>query len=278
MTEIIANVLRFLNLHEKMILPCVIVAIIAAIIYFFYPTFAQGAMIQIIARKRNNQEVRLLDGVSYGLKSFLPLFEYHLMVKGFSLTAMITEVAFVMRNMGTGALKIFVPIFGFIAFIGLILSLLFTYVELFVVVDRKNIFQSMKRSMSLVVTHWQHTFLILILLMLIGLRIIFNIILVLVIPIVIFLGIGLFASVALGYIGWFIAGTITLVGFYISGVLGGTLSVFTNAVWTFTFLELTATDELSARMSADEQVKIQGELDAAYEERRKNTIKDDGSL
>lgn len=248
--EIAKSVLAFIQANPDYITPLIITAIVVGFIYIFYPTFAQGAMIQIIARKRTGQDAKNIDGIRYGLKSFLPLFEYHLIIRGFSITAIVAQVAFVLRNLGTEVLKILMPVFIFVLIVGLIMGLLFTYAELYIVVDRVKVFRSMRRSSSLVLDHWQHTLLVLLLLFIIGLRIVINTILVLVIPILIVAGLGLAASLALGAYSYLIAGIVALIGLYLAGYLGGNLSVFSNAVWTFTFLELTQAEELDARGNA----------------------------
>lgn len=247
---ILNKIYEFLTTNPKLVAPSIVAAVFLALVYIFYPTLAQGALIQIIARKRNNQPVKLISGVSYGLKSFLKLFEYHLIIRAFSVTAILTEGAFILRNLGLEALKFMLPILGLLIIIGIVIGLLFTYAELFIVIDKEGVFKSMRSSTSLVVDHWQHTLLILILLLIIGLRVILNIIMVVVIPLLIFLGVGLAASVAVSYVGYAIGGVIALIGLYLSGYLGGTLTVFSTAVWTFTFLELTEEGETSAREKA----------------------------
>jgi hypothetical protein len=244
---ILKEVYGFLKDSPKLIGPTIAIAIFLTIMYVFYPIIAQGALIQLIARKRNNQPVRLISGISYGLKSFLKLFEYSLVIRAFSVTAVLTEGAFVLRNLGVEALQFLLPVLGLLILIGIFLGFIFTYSELFIVIDKEGVFKSMRSSTALVVDHWQHTILILILLFIIGLRVILNIVMVLIIPLLIFTGVGLAATAALGYIGYAIGGLIALIGLYFSGYLGGTLTVFSNAVWVFTFLELTENGETSAR-------------------------------
>jgi len=218
-----------------------------AIIYLFAPTFSTGAIIQIAARKRNNQKVKLHHGITYGLKRFLPLFEYHTMMHGLSFAMVLTELSFTYRHLNLAAFELLLPIFALIAFVVLVFGLLATYTEMFIVIDGDPVFRSVLNSADLVMSHWQSTFLILILLMLIGLRIIFNILLVLVLPAIIIFGIGFLASLQLQILGVFLAGLIALFSLYLAGILGGNLMVFTKAVWTFTFLELTEEGVKSAR-------------------------------
>jgi hypothetical protein len=228
----------------------IVVAVLLLIIYFFYPTFSVGAIIQLTARKKKGQEVKLINGVTYGLSSFLPLFEYHLILRSFSLTAVFTESAFIIRNLDGSFINFLLPIFILIGVSGLFLTLFFTYVEWFIVIDDEGVFSALQKSAKLVFHSWQHTFLILVLLMVIVLRVILNMILVFVIPVLVFAAVGFFASAAFEGIGFALSGIVALISLYIAGYLGGTLSIFSHAVWTFTFLELTENGQSSARDEA----------------------------
>jgi hypothetical protein len=218
----------------------IIFGILAIIFYLFYPTFAQGAMIQLIARKKAGQDVKLVNGITYGLGSFLPMFEYHLAIRSFSLTAIITESTFVIRNLGSDFIGFLLPIFFLISIAGLFLTLFFTFVEWYIAIDDEGVFAAMQKSASLVFRNWQHTVLVLILLSVIVIRVIINMILVFLIPLVVFAGVGLIASVTFKAIAMSVAIVISLGTLYVAGYLGGTLSVFSHAVWTSVFLELSS--------------------------------------
>jgi hypothetical protein len=237
---------NFLQNHPSYIWILVLVAIIGIFFYFFYPTFSQGAMIQLIARKKNGQETRLVDGISYGLSSFLPMFEYHLLIRSFSLTAVFTQSVFVLRNLGSDVLFILLPFFVIVAIAGVFLTLFFTFVEWFIAIDDEGVLSALQKSSKLVLKNLQHTFFVLVLLLIIGIRILINIILVFLVPILVFAIVGLFASTLFKGIAIAIGVCISLLALYIAGYLGGTLSVFFHAVWTFVFLELTEKND-SAR-------------------------------
>jgi len=215
--------------------------------YMFSPTFSTGAIIQIAARKRNNQKIRRFQGITFGLKRFLPLFEYHLMMHGLSFAMVLTELSFTYRHLSLEAFKLLLPVMGLIGIVVLVFGVLVTYTEMFIVIDNEPVFKAVRSSASLVMSNWQYTFLILLLLMLIGLRIIFNILLVLVLPLIIIFGVGFLATLQLQVLGVFLAAIVALTGLYLAGILGGNLMVFSKAVWTFTFLELTDEGEKSAR-------------------------------
>ena len=151
---------------------------------------------------------------------------------------MFTEAGFAARNLGTGAMNFLLPIFILAAIIGLVLTLLFTYSEFFIVLEKKSVLRAMGRSAKLVILSWKHTFLIVILMAIIGLRIIINILAVLLVPALIFLAAGLLATLALAKIGILIGVIFGLVGLFVASYFTGILHVFAAAVWTFTFLEL----------------------------------------
>lgn len=217
--------------------------IVFAIFKLLYPTFATGAIVQYASHKRRNKDIGLARSFSYGLKSFLPLFEYHLLMNTFSLTTYIATLFFFYRNLPGSALAILLPIFGICGLIFLIVGLLVTYSEMYIILEKEGVFAAIKRSAGLVVDNWQYTFLVLVLLLLISLRMIFNLIIVIILPAMIITGVGFFASLQLHIGGYILAGIVAFVGLYLAGILGGNLHVFTNAVWTFTYLELTAESE-----------------------------------
>ena len=245
LTEVITATVNFLNDHANFWIPFIIITIIVLILYALLPTLLQGGLIQVIAKKKMNEEISITRGISLAFLVFLPLLEYHLLVKSFSVFSLLTEAAFILRNLGTGAMEILLPVFILAVAIGLILTLLFTYSEFFVVLKKKPVLSSMGRSAKLVILSWQHTFLIAILMMIIGLRVVFNIIAVLLVPALLFVSAGLLATVALAKAGIVIGVVMSFIGLFVASYFTGILHIFANAVWTFTFLELM--DEASVK-------------------------------
>ncbi|MBT5016958.1 hypothetical protein HN748_02775 [Candidatus Peregrinibacteria bacterium] len=229
----------------------VVIAAITILFYFFLPIFCKASLVQLIARMRNGQSVKAVDGVSYGFLHFLPLFEYRLLLRSFSLIGVLTEASFVIRNLGAGAFEILVLPFILVFFIGLLLLLLFTYSEYYIIIDGKGMMKSMGASARLVIRHWQHTLLMFILMLLITLRIFLNIILVLLIPSLIIVSTALLTAVAMAKIGFVVGVVLGIIAMYFAAYLGAILEVFSSSVWVFTFLELTAQGETSAREVGD---------------------------
>lgn len=236
--ELALLIINFFKRYDELFIPALIAAVVVFILYALLPTLCQGALIQVIARKRKGEHVRVIDGISFGLLVFLPLLEYHLLIKGFSMWGIVTEAAFVVRNLGTGAIKIMLPIFGIAAVIAVILTLLFTYTEFYIVLERKKILSAIGKSCALVILNWQHTFLIMILMLIIGLRVIVNLVAVLLVPALIILSAGFLATISLDKIGIVIGAVIGFVSLLFTAYFNGILHMFANTVWTFTFMQL----------------------------------------
>lgn len=237
LTELISGTVNFLN-SQNIWGTAIVVIVIVLILYLLLPTLMQGGLIQMLAKKRKGEYITTSEGFSRGVLVFLPLFEYHLLIKGFSIISLLTEAAFVLRNLGTGAMEALSPVFILAGLVGLILTLLFTYSEFFIVLDKKPVLRAMGRSAKLVVLSWKYTFLIAILMLIIGLRVIINILAVLLVPALLFFSAGLIATLTLAKIGIVLGIIVGLIGLFAASYFSGILNVFANAVWTFTYLEL----------------------------------------
>ena len=252
--QVVKFIWDFIHTHLSWTAPLIVFAIIFAILYFLFPTLAQASAVQMIARNRNNQKAGVGTGLRHGLMSFLPLFEYHLLIKTFTFFSILIEMAFVLRNLGPTIFKLLLPVFIIFIIISFVLLLLFTYTDFYIVIDNLPVFDSMKKSAKMVIMHWKHTFLITILMLLIGLRIILQVIVVFLIPVVIVLITGYLATVTLPVTGVIVGGIVGFVALLIAAYLSGIVDIFSYTVWTYTFLNLTAEKELSAREVFNENI------------------------
>ncbi len=238
LVEAATTILKFLNDHSGLWIPTIIILVVGGLLYFLLPTICQGGMIRYIAKHRTGEQVRLSSALSFGLLVFLPLLEYHLLVKTFSFITIFGEAGFVVRNLGLDVMQTFFPLFILILIFGFFLTLLFTYSDFFIVLEKKSVVQSMTASAKLVILSWKHTFIIGILMLIIGMRIIINVVVVLLIPLLLFVLGGYVASVTFAAIGLYLGIILGLVAIFFSAYFSAILNVFANAVWTFTFLQL----------------------------------------
>src|SRR3989338_8637298 len=245
--EVAKIIFDFFKTNSSLTMPFIIVAAIFAVIYFLLPTLCKASAIQFIARQKSQQKVSMGLALKHGFLSFLPLFEYHLLIKTFSFFSILVEMSFVLRNLGIGLFQIFLPVFIMFIMLSFVLTLLFTYSDFFIVIDGEGVFASIRRSVKLVIMHWKYTFLMTILMLLIGVRIIIQVIVVFLIPFFVVLIMGYLAAAALPVTGIIVGSVVGLISLFVASYLNGVVDVFSYVVWTFTFIELTSEKEVSAR-------------------------------
>lgn len=238
---------RIFNLNAGLGVFLVISAAIVIILYLLLPVFSEGALIQLIAKLRGGHKVTMVEGVGFGFTRFLQLFEYHLVIKTFSWIGILTEASFAFRNLGPDVFSFFVWIFILFIVVGFLLTLCFTYAQFFIVIDKMPVFTSMVKSSGLVFKQWQHTLFMFFLMFLISIRIIFNLLVVLLIPFIIAGSVAFFATFTLTWLGIIVGVLLGSVALYFASYFLGVLHVFSNAVWTFTFLDLSSKEEEDLR-------------------------------
>lgn len=236
-----------LRAHVDSIVPLIIAAVVLGLMYFFLPPFTDGAMIQLIARKKGGQDVRILDGLKYGWFYFLQLFSYSLIARTFNIISILGEGGFVLRNLGPDTFETLFPIFIILLVVSLVFMVLFVFAEYYIVIDDTHITQSMAKSSILVFKHWGTAFMISVLMFIIGIRILVQIVFVLLVPVGVLMGIFYFAASTLPDIGLLIGGALGVAALFFASYLGAIIHVFTTTVWVFAFLDLTTTPEINAR-------------------------------
>lgn len=244
--EVVSFGWSFLQEHLSWTVPLIVIAAVFAFFYFLYPTLAVAGAIQVIAREKNGQDAGLTTGIKYGGRQFLPMLEYRAAMNVFSVMFILFEMAFTLRY-SLDFFLLLLPIFILFALAGLVMSLLFTYAEFFIVIDGEGIFSAMRSSARLVIAHWKHTFLITILMLIIGLRIIIQVVLVFLVPVLILIVTGYLSIILAPEISLIIGGVLGAVGLLFAAYLTGVVEIFSYTVWTHTFLNLTEEKELGAR-------------------------------
>lgn len=243
----VSSVVALIQSNFSSTLPFLIAAAVIVVLYILIPSLCEGAIIQLIARKRNRQKIRTRDGLRYGIMSFLPLFEYSWLTRTFSIFSIVTWSTFLIRGLGWEGFQTFSPLLILLALVGIVMTLFFTYTEFFIVIDDRRVIESITKSSVLVITHLEETILLSILMLIISLRIVIQILFVLLIPAVMITIAYVLASSTLPTFALGLAAIVGLVLLYIAAYLSATIHVFAASVWTFTFLDLTAQKSDSAR-------------------------------
>ncbi len=244
----------FLSRFPNALVPLIIGLLLVLSGNFILPILTDAALIQMVARKRNKQVVRIRHGLSYGMMSFLPLFEYKLLVRSLSAWSFLGIMAMAMRSFGWSAFNVLFPFAIVIMIVGFLVEMLLTYADLLIVIDNKGVFAAIAESATLVAKHLEETIFLSLLMLLIAVRILIQLVFVLLIP-----------SAAIGVVYLFTAANLpqlaTILGSVIGGIMllfaayfNGVVHVFAVSVWTFSFLELTSKSDLSARDKIEEVV------------------------
>jgi hypothetical protein len=244
---VFTTALNFVNANRGLIVPLLVTAAVLAICYFFIPVIMEGGLIQMIARKKNGQDVPTRKGVYFGLIYFLPLFEYRLFIQTFSIVSMMSIMATSLRTFGWTIMPTLVPVFIFVMVVILILAIFFTYTEFYIVIDEEGPFTAITKSFDLVVRNLEETLLITVLMLIIGIRIIIQILFVLLIPAVVIGVVYVMALANLPNLGLALGAGIGIVGLIVASYLNGIIHVFAISVWTLTFLKLTTEVDAHAR-------------------------------
>ncbi|MFC1599520.1 hypothetical protein ACFL3T_00645 [Patescibacteria group bacterium] len=245
--ELITNILNFIQNNIEISVPLIIGAAVIGILFLLLPILADASMMQVVARRRNGQKTGLGEGMKFGMLRFLPLFEYSLLVKTFSFVSISAEAAFIIRNFGPDAFSNLMPVLIVVAIIALILHILFTFAEYYIVIDETGVMSGVVKSCTLVILNIQQTFMLVILMLIIAARILIQMILVIIIPAVIITGLAFYASINLPEYGLIILGGISVLFIIFTSYLAAVVHVFSVAVWTYTFLDFTEADLVSAR-------------------------------
>lgn len=217
----------------------IFLVVLAAVVFAGYtvlPPIFHAALIQALIRIKNYEPIS--GSFEIGLRRFFPMFEFALISGSFSIITVFTESSFVLRWWGEQVFFFILPIFLFIAMVGLIASFLFTYAEFFIVVDNKPVIKSIGESVILVISNLRKTILVFILMLLISARIILNVILILLIPMgVVAIG-GYLASVFVSTVGIVLISIFAVAALMVTSYLMGLFNVFSTAVWVYTYVLL----------------------------------------
>ncbi len=245
--ELLTTILNFIQSNFSISIPLIIIGIILLIMFLLLPVLFDASMIQVIARRRNGQNVTLGDGLRYGVLRFLPLFEFSLLMKTFSFISITTEAAFILRNLGPNVFQNLLPVIIIVFVVALILHILFTFAEYYIVIDESGVTSGIVKSCTLVILNIQQTFMLVILMLIIAIRILIQMVLIIIIPAVIITGLAYYASVSLPEYGLVILGFLSVIFVLFASYLAAVVHVFSVTVWTHTFLDFTSEELVSAR-------------------------------
>lgn len=229
------------SLHPGISITLIVVGIIIFLGYALTPPVFRGTLIHALMKIKKYEPIE--GSLELGVRRFFPMFEFALLTGAFSITTLFTESSFILRWWGENIFFIALPILLFIAMAGLIISFLFTYSEYFIILEHRSLTRSLMESSVLVIANLKKTILVFVLMLLIGARIVLNVLLVLLIPMMVVGVTSYLATVFLSTLGMVFIGLAGFSILIISSYLLGLFHIFATAVWVLTFAALTEKDE-----------------------------------
>ncbi|MBU1685372.1 hypothetical protein KJ662_03895 [Patescibacteria group bacterium] len=236
------------SLHWGVSVTLIIIGIIVLLGYVLTPPIFRGTLIHALMQIRKYESIE--GSVEVGVRHFFPMFEFALLTGAFSVTTLFTESSFILRWWGENIFFLALPILLFIAMAGLIISFLFTYAEYYIVLRDHTLIKSLMESAILVIANLKKTILVFVLMLLIGARIVLNVLLVLLIPMMVVGVTSYLATVFLSAFGMIFIGLAGLGVLIVSSYLLGLFHIFATAVWVLTFAALTERSETHAPKEA----------------------------
>ncbi len=207
----------------------------------FIPSLADGAIIGLAAKAHNKEKVS--GGFILALYNFFPILAIHEIFVFSGLNLLVTAVSILLRY-GSGLKIPLIIVATLLWIVSSILKFFSSFAEPGVVVQKMGIFESIGKSIKLIVSYARHVIFLVLLLLVITIRIAINGIVIILLPGIIF-GIGLLLThIVSPAISYSIAGIIGVVIVFAMAYFLAYLHVFKQTVWTITFMELSKQKEL----------------------------------
>lgn len=206
---------------------------------YILPVFSEGAIIMMTKNKDENN--RMHNGFGKGLSCFLPLFEFSMLQNTIKPYSIAFEFLFFLRMFGKGSEVFLKPIFFIVITLGSIALFFFSFVRQYIALKKEQVGDAILSSLKLVSRFFLETFKILLLLLFIEIRTLFNVLIIFLLPFVLISIGGIWAE---GIIGSIAQGVIGLLLLSLASSISGILFVYKNIAWTLTFLQLTSIKEL----------------------------------
>ncbi len=233
--ELVGNLFAFLFQHHLMI--WAILAVIFVLFFgFVVPSWMQSVLILSSHQKFEEPEKylslrqKMIDGCRY----FFRIFEFHAILGPFEFISIILFAATFYRYYHDSLFQFILPLLIVHIVISFFLQIFLAFTPYFVVVEDISLGEAMKKSISLVFLNFGATLSIILLMILVNIRIIFNVIVILGVPIAIFAAFFYFTStlvitltVLLGIVAMALAAYLTAI-----------VEVFSTAAWERTFISL----------------------------------------
>lgn len=217
--------------------------ILLLIVELFVPSLGDGAIIGLAAKAYKKEKVE--GGFILGLYNYFPILTLHEIFAFSGISIFITACSLILRyteGLRWGLLVIATLLW----IISSILRFFASFSEEGVVIQKLGVFEAAGRSIKLTVSYLSHVVFLALLMMVIGLRVVMNVVVIIVLPAVLF-GLGTLLTLFLApAIAWTIIGIVGVVLVFCLAYGLTYLNVFKQTVWTIMFIEMNKQRDLDA--------------------------------
>jgi len=212
----------------------------------------EGGLLSLVRAFCQRQDARYgyLHGLSAGLRSFLPMFEYDAFTQMFRPLLITTSYIFLLRIIG---MEYFWLITAFVvpyALVAAVINVCISYARFFIVYDGKGLFAAISASTNMALEHPGTTIRLFLSMLLIYVRIVLIVLGILLFPVV---ATALFTWLGSGYASWLalsIAGVAYLAFLTFVAHVNSVLEIFTTTLW-YRAWELNREGGVPSERSAD---------------------------
>ncbi|MCD5385127.1 hypothetical protein LRZ95_00480 [Candidatus Gracilibacteria bacterium] len=223
--------------HSNYVVEILIGSIIFLIIYFLLIPIFEGGLIKYIESKDLKKEFTTSEAFGQGVYNFFPLFEYNNLFSEFKIISILNGYLFTIRFIGVEYIKHISYIFIILLILGIILNILFVYSKYIIVLNKKNVFESIGISSKITILNIKRTTKLYFLILFLNMRVVFNFIIFLSFPIIIVIAISLITTKIFLIMAISIIILLFIVLILILGYLSAVLEVFKTAVWYYAYHE-----------------------------------------
>lgn len=231
--QVLKTILQFFE--WKLWIELLIIWIIFIIIYFFLIPVFEWWLIKYISYKDNWKELSSSQALWQWLYKFLPVFEYNNLFSEFKLLSILNFYLFILRFIWIDYLKYINITFLIIFIFSIVINIMFAYCKYFIILENKNVFESIWESSKLVILNFKNTFKVFFLLFFINLRVILNFIIFLAFPIIIAVSVWLITSKFVLMIAVTILISIFILLILFLWYLTAVLEVFKTSIWYYAY-------------------------------------------
>lgn len=232
--KVLKTILNFLE--TDLGLKFLIIAIIFIIIYFFLTPIFEAGIVKYIDIKYKWWNLSKSEAFWQWLYKFLQVFEYNNIFSEFKLLSILNAYLFIIRFTWIEYIKIVSYLFIFILIFWIIINILFSYSKFFLILEDKNVFQSVWESTKMAILNPKNTITLFFLIFVLNFRVIINFIIFLLFPIIIVSAITYISIKFLLLITLVIVIIIFFISIFIVWYLAAVLDVFKLSLWYHAYI------------------------------------------